>query len=334
MKKLVITALIVVISHSVVAQSPVSSQYEGSFSQDVCQAMQRAADFLSRTAKRSQDGMGWSWKAQEGSVSANVTGLAALALLDAYRVSGDAKLLSLVRGVADGLLQSVASWSTENLPFKADIEFLARLGEMLGEEKYQKAARAAFAIVVQRSASGVEEVERIWQGRKNSAPRLLGFDVALGIRAAVAAGERRYAYQMADQVLSRSADWLPEGKPDRFGFVSIAAMTEALEVLDAPHYAKVIDRYRQMLVQTQQKNGSWVFNETQPSAYAALALASGTPEQREAWRKAIDWLKSTMLKAGSLATYNDYMPEPFVGEVISEVHAEALSALSRACGKR
>ena len=54
--------------------------------------------------------------------------------------------------------------------------------------------------------------------------------------------------------------------------------------------------------------------------------------QRRAARRAVEWLKSTMLNKGAFASYNDYMPEPFVGQVISEVHAEALSALSRACG--
>ncbi len=334
MKSVLFAAFLAVVPAGAWADKPVANQYQDSFSQDACQAMQRAADFLSRTARRSQDGVGWSWKVQDGAVAPNISGLVALALLDAYQVSGDAKLLSMVRQVADGLLRTGAGWSAENLPFKPDIEFLARLGKAVSRDDYQKAAAAAFALVMQRSPSGIEEVERIWQGRKATAPHLLGFDSALGIRAALAVGERRYAYQMADQALAHSRDWLPEGKPDRFGFVSMAAMVEALDMLDGPHYAKSIGDWREALMRNQQANGSWVFNETQPSAYAALALSGGTPLQREAWRKAVDWLKSTMLRSGSLASYNDYMPEPFVGDVISEVHAEALSALSRACGSR
>ena len=67
-------------------------------------------------------------------------------------------------------------------------------------------------------------------------------------------------------------------------------------------------------------------------AYAVMALLNSTlSKQRRAAERGVGWLKSTMLKKGAFASYNDYMPEPFVGQVVSEVHAEALSVLSRAC---
>jgi hypothetical protein len=334
MKKSFILLALILASSGVRAQF-FAPQYRENQSRDFCQAMEKGTEFLLAAARNESPGKsGWPWQAQADEIAPNITGLTALALLESWRSSGDSKTLALVRRVADGLVEKSASWSESNLPYKPDLELLARLGKQLNHDKYSRAARSGFEAIRRVSPKGAAEIARIWEGRKAGAPRLLGFDAALAIRAAVELGERAYAFELADAVLERTADWLPEGKMDRFGFVSLAAMTEALQALDAAHYARVIDRYRNILVKLQQPNGSWVMNETQPSAYAALALADGTPAQREAFRKAVEWLKSTMLKKGALATYNDYMPEPFVGDVISEVHAEALAALARACRQR
>ncbi|RLB58018.1 MAG: hypothetical protein DRI34_06130 [Deltaproteobacteria bacterium] len=188
--------------------------------------------------------------------------------------------------------------------------------------------------ILSRSPTGADEVRRIWRGRQASAPALLGFDVALAIRAAQVNGYRSYAYQLADAVLASLQQWYRPDRDTRFSLVSAASLAEALRRLDAGHYRGIGDRFRAALLRHQQVNGSWQANETQPSAYAALALAAGTPREREAFRRGIEWLKSTMLRRGGFALYNDYMPEPFVGRIISEVHAEALQALSLACRLR
>ncbi|RME24539.1 MAG: hypothetical protein D6806_09425, partial [Deltaproteobacteria bacterium] len=160
------------------------------------------------------------------------------------------------------------------------------------------------------------------------------YDAALGIAAALEVGQRRWAYQLADAVLDAKARWFLPRKSLRFTVVSAASLAKALGELDAPHYAYPIAELRKFLASHQRPNGSWVLNETQPSAYAALALADGTPSERRSFSRAVSWLKSTLLRNGSVATFNDYMPEPFVGDIISEVHAEAVSALSLACRKR
>ena len=114
--------------------------------------------------------------------------------------------------------------------------------------------------------------------------------------------------------------------------VDKAALVSALEVLDRARYQKTIKRFRADLASAQGKSGSWCNNETQPSVHAVLALMySPFASERRAARNGIGWLKSTLLRPGSLASFNDHMPEPFVGRVFSGVNAEALTALSAAC---
>ncbi len=317
------------VSHA--GSSRVASQYEAGFKQDVCKAMSRAADFLVAVQKPAERGaVGWSWQVDKGPISRNVAGLAGQALLSAYSATGNEKYLEAAKRYADGLVAEKDKWSTKNLPYKTDIEFLARLGKLTGASVYSQVAASAFEVIRKRSPDGASEVERIASGRKNS-PSLLGFDVALGIRAASAVSARNYAYQMADAVIGRMGGWYRIKEDARFSYLSGAALAAALSELDAGHYRSTIEGLRRDLQKAQQSNGAWLSNETQPSAYAVLALVDGTPSQRAASAKGIDWLKSTMLKKGSYAVYNDYMPEPFVGQVISEVNAEALSALAMAC---
>jgi hypothetical protein len=323
---------LILVSSPLLAGS-ISKQYQPNLEMGVCKAMVRAADFLVKVQKPGENGeLGWSWVVGEGNPSANVAGLAALGLLDAHQVSGNGEYLKAATRYALGLMNRLVEFSGDNLPYKADIEFLSRLADVTKNDGYREAARKMFEVIRAKSPKGGDEVARIAKGRKR-VMRLLGFDVALAIRAAHAVGERRYAFQLADDVLQRMPSWYRLSKDPRFSLISSAALAGALQTLDAGHYRKQIHRFRSDLLRYQQKNGAFLYNETQPSAYAIMALMDSTySKQRRAAKRAINWLKSTMLKKGAFASYNDYMPEPFVGQVISEVHAEALSALSRACG--
>lgn len=309
-----------------------SNQYQPNLKMGVCKAMTRAADFLVKVQKPGEDGqLGWSWVVGEDNNTANVSGLAALALLDAHSASGHEEYLKAAARYAVGLMNGLVEYSVDNLPYKADVEFLSRLADVTKNNGYREAARKMFEIIRERSGNGGEEVARIARGRKR-AIRLLGFDVALAIRAAHAVGDKRYAFELADDVVRRMPAWYRLSKDPRFSLVSAAALAGALQTLDAGHYRKLIQRLRSDLLRYQQKNGSFLFNETQPSAYAVLALMDGnSSRERRAAGRGVAWLKSTMLKQGAFASYNDYMPEPFVGQVISEVHAEALGVLARAC---
>lgn len=333
MKRIAIPVLAFAVGFPLLVRSDeMASQYKPNIERKVCESARRAADFLVMAQIPSKDGgVGWNWVLGDGSTPDNVAGLVALSLLDAYAATGEEKYLATARRYADGLVERASRFSSERLPFKADVELLARLGGMPQGERYARAATALFDALRARSPDGKAEVRRIQLGRA-SEPALLGFDAALAIRAAQAVGDRAYAYQLADSVLAVQTDWYRPRENARFSLVSAGALSLALERLDGGHYRKAIDRLRADLLAAQQQNGAFSENETQPSAYATLSLLTGlTERERRAGLLGLRWLKSTMLRAGAFAHYNDYMPEPFVGQVVSEVNAEVLSALTLAC---
>jgi hypothetical protein len=256
-----------------------------------------------------------------------MAGLVSLALLDAYAATGELRHLRAAQRYADGLLLRPRS----GLAYKPDIEVMVRLYGVFDDPAYRRAARRQFERIRARSPSGADEVARIAAGRKGQ-PALLGYDAAQAIRAALAVGERRYAFGLADAVLERRDHWFRPQRDARFTLVSSAALISALEALDEAHYRARLAPLRDWLAAAQADSGAWHHNETQPTAHAALALLfAPRPAHREAARRGLDWLRSTLLRDGGLAAFNDHMPEPFVGEVLSGVNAEALMALSAAC---
>ena len=314
------------------AANQIAAQYQANLELEPCTMMKMAADFLLSSQKKGLNGtLGWSWELKDDRVAHNTAGLISNALLDAFVVSGDQRYIDAAQSYAKGLLRQKEHWSPYNLPYKADLELLARMFEVTKEASYQKAAREGFSVILERSSNPKSEVQRIAQGRRGSIG-LLGFDVALTIRAAMVLGESGYAYGLADEVISRIPRWYRPQKDRRFSLVSAAVLVLALQQLDAGHYRKVINGFQDDLIQYQEKNGAWLFNETQPSAYAVLALIQDpSARARRALEKGMYWIQSTMLKPGAYASYNDYMPEPFVGAVLPQVHAEALLVLSQMC---
>jgi len=312
------------------AEPPLASQYQPNLAMDSCEATSRAAGFLVASQVRAggEESLGWSWVVGGNQVAPNLTGLISLSLLEAHQAAGNEPALRAAWRYAEGRLAAEADLAT---PFKPDVELLARLSQATGDPVYLAAARELWSRVVAVSPDGRAEVARIARARAG-APALVGFDVALTLRAALALGEQAYAQQLAEEVIRRSAEWYLPAKDPRFSLVSAAALVPALERLDAARHAPVVARFRRDLLQAQQPSGAWLANETQPSAYAVMALgASPLADEREAAQRGLLWLRTSMLQAGSYAAFNDFMPEPFVGEVISAVHAEALSALAADC---
>ncbi len=310
-----------------VAADPLAGQYRANQQLGACQATERLADFLVERQRPGRDGAGWAWRIGQDELAPNMAGLVSLALLDAYAATGELRHLRAAQRYADGLLLR----PRPGLPFKPDIEVMVRLYGVFDDPAYRRAAQQQFERIRARSPSGADEVARIAAGRKGQ-PALLGYDAAQAIRAALAVGERRYAFGLADAVLERRGDWFRPERDARFTLVSTAALISALESLDEAHYRARLAPLRDWLAAAQADSGAWHHNETQPTAHAVLALLfAPRPDHREAAGRGLGWLRSTLLRDGGLAAFNDHMPEPFVGEVLSGVNAEALTALSAAC---
>lgn len=268
---------------------------------------------------------GWAWEAEKYYKSDNYGGIVSDSLLASYEQTGDIRFLNSAMRYAQDLVATHRA-NPLKLPYKTDIEFLVRMTEVSGDEAFAATARSWFQIVKNESPRGADEVSRLLQGRKKI-HNVLGYDVAQSIRAALAVEQYKYARELADAALAKRKQWLTKPK-SVYGTVSRAALLHALNLLDSKRYASVIGQWSKGLQQEQGKNGSWCFNETQATAYATRGLAAlGKKESHQAAKRGGQWLSDTLLKRGAWADYNDGMPEPFVGKVISEVQAEALSAV-------
>jgi rhamnogalacturonyl hydrolase YesR len=281
---------------------------------------ERASTYLVKS--RSPNG-GWVWNARNGDAAQNYGGLVAESLLAAYEQSGQKIYLDAARDYA-GTLAARFKAQPQSLPYKPDIELLVRLTEVTGEPSYDQLARSWFKNLMKLSPTGDQEVSRIIAGRGGDRD-LTGYDIALGIRAALAVEEVEYARALADRVWARQSEWLQ--KPtSTYGTISRAALLDALGMVDVKAYQKPIAALTQALLAEQTANGSWCTNETQATAYAVRALAQSKSGAGAA-RKGSRWLSASLLERGAWAHFNDGMPEPFVGDVISEVQAEALTAV-------
>lgn len=280
-------------------------------SQQVCRA---AASLM---AAQREDG--WAWRRGDKATAQNVSGIVAVALA---KSADQCATTSSVTRFAESLK---ARHQAGEFLFDPDIEALAAAAALTGNPEYRELAREAF----QRRyefASGEEIVERWFMLKRD--PRLIGFDAASAIRAALAAGEREKAVEIAAAAVRNGGRWA-EGW-DRRGFLtsSRGAMLEALTMIGSRRFAAFQRDLVHHLVLTQSRDGSWDGRNTQATAYAIRGLRASQDESAVgSVELGSRWLRMTQLQDGAWASFNDYLPEPFVGEVVHEVTAEVALAL-------
>lgn len=301
-------------------------------------AVRRAADALV-LGQRDFDAAAasWSWHRGGDRPAPNTTGVIALGLVHAAATDGDGRTLSAARAWGDARLDDLFAWRDV---FDPDVEALAALHALTGDARYRDGAREAFA----RRWSGAEGEEVV--GRllmvRHRRPELVGYDAALTIRAAVAVGELDFAAEIADALLAARDAWdrapsLPEVDVVGLSTTGRASVLGALAALDdarsarglGPRYGRVVDGLMVWLVAAQSPAGEWAQRNTQATAYAVRALAAvDSPMAREAAARGARWLGTTQLSDGHWASFNDGLPEPFVGDVVNEITAEVALALT------
>jgi hypothetical protein len=276
--------------------------------------------------KRGKVRAGWEWEVGSGAAAPNASGLVAVALLDAFKVTNDPAHLAAAEAYAGRLARMLAK-SPEWRPYKPDIELLGRIYAQSGDERWRAAAEDAFRRVRAVAPGGKAELQRLIGVREGSG--LVGYDAALGVRAALAVGEMAWAAELLDAAIAASG--LSWGRADdTHRLVSWGALLDVAARVDRARYAKAIALLAEGLRLKQGAEGSWAQRETQATAYAVLGLqAAGDPVSRAAAQRGAAWLRRTQLRAGGWADYNDGLPEPFVGAVLSEPAAEAIQALAR-----
>ena len=269
--------------------------------------------------------IGWAWdQAGPPEPAPNVGGVVANALLDAYERRGNGATWISLTQYAHHLAEAHAD--PGRLPYKADIEFLARWGARAGDPAATELARELFVRLERTSPTGAQEYRRIAGGRAD-VPEIIGYDVALAIRAALAVDEVGYARDLAAAAVSAGAARLRDPS-DSFDVVAAGALASALGRLESPELVAARERLTGTLVAAQNHNGAWALNNTQATAYAVLALGrSADGPARDAATRGRRWLLQRQLEAGTWAAFHDGLPEPFVGPVLPLVEAETLSAL-------
>jgi hypothetical protein len=260
----------------------------------------------------------WEWS-KGGGAADNASGIVALALGQQAKRCGETSSLERYAKAR------VAVHASSQFLFDADVESLALAAKVTGEAGYLETARSAFDRRYS-GASGREIVER-WRymGRSRE---LLGYDAALAIRAALAVGQEKMAGEIADAVIA-TPGWA-EGK-DQTGHLTTSrgALLEALSMLGGEGRAMARRDLVHHLLLTQSSDGSFATRNTQATAYAVRGLArSGDESAVSAAGRGQQWLKVTQLKDGTWATFNDRLPEPFVGDRVPEVTAEVMLALA------
>jgi hypothetical protein len=201
---------------------------------------------------------------------------------------------------------------------------LAKAAAISGRPELRAAAMEAFDRRYEY-ATGEEIVER-WFGLRRH-PALIGFEAAAAIRAALAVGQVDKAREVAQAAVATSPRWAEGTDVNGWLTTSRGALLEALSQLGG--FEQAAQDLMHHLVLTQGRGGSWSLRNTQATAYAVRGLfAHGDEAAQAAAQKGHRWLKLTQLQDGTWATFNDLLPEPFVGDQVHEVTAEALLALS------
>lgn len=300
------------------APSAFAQGYQHNLDTPVTAQVCRAAEALAH-AQRDFAGApaSWEWQRGTGQVARNASGTVAMALARAG--CGDPEVLRR-------FVRARAAEADGRFLFDADIEVLAHAAAAGHDAHLAQVAKSAFERRY-GGATGQEIVERFFWGRP-STTALVGFDASLALRAAVAVGETAKGREIADALVATLPRWAEGADENGWRTSSRGAALEALARLDAARYGKPASDLVHHLVLSQATDGSWAEHNTQATAFAVRGLASrAEPTERAAADHGKRWLRLTQLGDGSWATFNDFLPEPFVGDHVHAVTAEALLAL-------
>ncbi|MFN7132382.1 MAG: hypothetical protein ACK4N5_09870 [Myxococcales bacterium] len=329
--KAILSAALLLSSSAEAARVTVAPQYAANLQRTDAQAASSAASFLARAqsdlaAQRGGPVLRASWAFEQKSPLAapNAAGIVARALVTAHqRFQHDA---SLAAARAWGLAR-LEDLAADRPMFDPDVEALVALADATGDARFRKAATAAFELR-HGGADGREVVERLFLVRGDSAS-LVGFDAAAAVRAALAVGQAGKAREIVQALADTRERW-DRATPHGFHHTSRAAV---LEVALRTGHDRLASALAARLLATQERDGSWGARNTQATAYAARALGRVNVDgAREASARAARFLRLTQLTSGGWATYNDFLPEPFVGDTVYEVSAEALLAIAELRG--
>lgn len=263
----------------------------------------------------------WEWVVgDEYFDNPNLQGITATGLLAAYEKTRNKAYLNAAKNSGNVLKQRYAAAANDR-PYSQDVEFLVRLYKNTKDKSYFDTAKKWYTVVtVDFTAVGL--VSR-YLDAPNFRASLGGWDLASQIRAADATGFKKYAYDVAKELIRRSADWVhvPYDGVD-YTDGSYGSLLWALHDIGGDFiFHTTIDSYRNYLLANQADDGSWN-GDYQDTAYIILgldAVKGWNKGTRDALSDAVDYVLDTQAAEGGWV-YEDY------GE-LPEVDSECVMAL-------
>ncbi|MBX5481024.1 MAG: hypothetical protein IRZ16_04120 [Myxococcaceae bacterium] len=297
------------------AGQPVPKSYAENLRRSPVEQVCRASEGLIAAQKEG----GWSWQRGDAREAPSISGVVAAALA---ATSARCDATAAVVRYAEA---AIVRHQKGEFLYDPDVEALVGAADLTGDPRYREVAKEAFDRRY-AGASGEEIVERWFMLKRDR--RLIGYDAASAIRAALAVGEREKAEDIAAAAVKSGGRWVEGWDPRGFLTTSRGALLEALSRLGTRRFAGFQKDLADHLILTQGSDGSWEGRNTQATAFAVRGLnAYGSEAALTSAQLGARWLRLTQLQDGSWATFNDLLPEPFVGEVVHEVTAEVVLAL-------
>lgn len=277
-------------------------------------------------------GRSWEWILGSKRSSQNLTGVNALGLLAAYRLTGTDAYAQAALHSARALIALHAK--QQRRVYAQDVEFLVAAGFL------PEAARLFRRLTAPGDA--VAHWQRLVATRQRGGlPTFVGWDGAAVARAALMIGRLDYAQRVLQQALSDETIWNHPSAGQRLSQASLlwalAIYRRKVKHADLKLIA-FAGRLKRQLLDSQSKAGAWLTDggagyHTQATAYATIALAQFADSIEHA-RRGQRWLSSALRSAGQKDAKATLWPSAFEldgrpsGVYLPTIQSEVLQALA------
>ncbi|MCB9557508.1 MAG: hypothetical protein H6707_15480 [Deltaproteobacteria bacterium] len=278
----------------------------------------------------------WEWKLGSGRSAENLTGISAIGLVAAHRITKQKAHLDSAQRAARALLGAFDRGFRQRRPFTQDIEFLVAAGYIIDAYRWfgrivgrHSAASFAEQVLARRAASG--------------AGSLAGWDLASAIRAAVAVGRTDYARGLLSHAVEHRLRWdrADRGRAQLLARASLLwSLARLRDVVGlSSSEAQLAGELQRALIKAQRPNGAWLTDDgqhfsTQLTAYATIGLSAWSKRLSKAAEGGRRWLERVgsedqkLIAGGRIWSAHYNLKERPEGDFYGAVQSEVLLALS------
>jgi parallel beta-helix repeat protein len=221
---------------------------------------------------------GWDWvitgltSHSPNPSAANIYGVTALELLDAYKLTSETEFYDAAKAVADYLM----SLGSNRYHYQFDLEFLIEFAEISGDTSYKDFASAVWTWIKAKEpefADGVTLYNWYYTARYPGSHGGAVWGTGDWAIVALELGDTAWAMDMANVIADNYTKILTEPDPCGFEYVGWGKALKAFQAVNPTAYAAEIADIVSILASRQQEDGSftgWVQDE----AYVTMGLFS------------------------------------------------------------